>query len=534
MAQKVIVTNFSALTGKYGQSGIQEIKSALDAYVLADQERGNNTVIVPIDDAKTMKAYGNKTVTDAANEKQNKDAIDAVYAKLQPDYLVLLGATDVIPHQSLKNLMFNPPNDPDEFALSDLPYACDVPYGQEPGGFNAPTRVVGRIPDLTGSKDPQYMIDLLNTYSSWTQKPSSAYSDYLGLTALVWQGSTSLSLNNIFGNDSEIQTSPTAGPNWSTKFISRLAHFINCHGSPIDPFYYGQESSNYPQAHAASFLESTPDIQEGTVVAAECCYGAELYDPNDAGQMGICNTYLKRKAYGFLGSSTIAYGPADSNSDADLICQYFLKHVLEGSSTGRATLEARLDFIQESGLLDPVNLKTLCQFNLMGDPSIVPVTIPKSEKAPKAMRGVKGMDFEQTQRRVNLKAVGEALGRTVPVAKRLPIPKGGQAPSQTALKQILKQEKISSPKVMSFQIAAPASPLFRSTKRSLEIKSGPKAKTLPNRVHVVFETITTPKAVRGVKGVAKTAPEKIPPHGSALVAWEHDGKIISYRKVFQH
>ena len=44
-------------------------------------------------------------------------------------------------------------------------------------------------------------------------------------------------------------------------------------------------------------------------MAAECCYGAELYEPAKAqGQAGIANTYLGEGAIGFLGSTTIAYG----------------------------------------------------------------------------------------------------------------------------------------------------------------------------------------------------------------------------------
>ena len=80
----------------------------------------------------------------------------------------------------------------------------------------------------------------------------------------------------------------------------------------------------------------------GTVVAVECCYGAELYDPSDSDmQSGICSTYLRDGAYGYFGSSTIAYGPNQGNGQADLICQYFLDEVLNGASLGEATQRAR-------------------------------------------------------------------------------------------------------------------------------------------------------------------------------------------------
>ena len=59
----------------------------------------------------------------------------------------------------------------------------------------------------------------------------------------------------------------------------------------------------------------------------------------------MCNTYLANKAYGYFGSSTIAYGPSTTNDQADLMCQSFLKQVLAGASLGRAALQARLDYI---------------------------------------------------------------------------------------------------------------------------------------------------------------------------------------------
>ena len=87
----------------------------------------------------------------------------------------------------------------------------------------------------------------------------------------------------------------------------------------------------------------------------ECCYGGELYDPLllSSRQAGICNTYLAGKAYGYFGSGPIAYGPAEGNGSADLLCQYFLRRVLAGSSLGRAALEARQEFAQAGPDLGP-------------------------------------------------------------------------------------------------------------------------------------------------------------------------------------
>src|SRR5262249_9220547 len=165
-----------------------------------------------------------------------------------------------------------------------------------------------------------------------------------------------------------------------------------CHGSPNDYQFYGQPLHRQPgQQNQPIALDSCSidrKLAKGTVAAAECCYGGQLYDPAKAdGTPGICNTYLANKAYGFFGSTTIAYGPVETNDPtdyADILCEFFLKSVLRGASLGRATLEARQYYAWMRSPLDPTDLKTLCQFNLYADPSIAPVKPPPDSSSHSA------------------------------------------------------------------------------------------------------------------------------------------------------
>ena len=50
-----------------------------------------------------MKKLKAPLVNDPASTRENKRAIDGVYKALAPDYLMILGAIDVVPHQDLKN-----------------------------------------------------------------------------------------------------------------------------------------------------------------------------------------------------------------------------------------------------------------------------------------------------------------------------------------------------------------------------------------------------------------------------------------------
>jgi hypothetical protein len=319
-----------------------------------------------------------------------------------------------------------------------------------------------------------------------------------------------MSLRAVFGSGDRCQLSPPKGPKWKAAELKALSHFINCHGAPSDPQYYGQSGNSFPSAHSAAWVNGK--LSTGTVTAAECCYGAEMYDPADAGgQMGICNTYLASGAYGFLGSSTIAYGPAEGNGAADLLCQYFLREVLMGASLGRAALTARQEFARQGPVLDPIDQKTLAQFSLLGDPSIHPVMplTPDVAMAHGAVaKRLPSLDLDlvagRGDRRRSLEVWGEAIRLTVSVAVRTPKP-ALAPPIGKALRALAKQTNVSPSEIISFGVRAPKGPMA--------------AKALgPSRAvgfHMMFSP--TRKAARG------------PEQGRVVVAKEEGGKIVSYR-----
>ena len=499
MSDKVIVTNGSRLRKKYGSNSTTTgtIAKALKALVAADKKRGIKTTVVFMDDSVQMKKLNAPQVTSHKNAKQNKQAIDTIYSKLQPDYLMILGASDIVPHQPLKNTT---PDDGDPKAYSDLPYACSSPYSNEPSNFRSPTRVVGRLPDLVGSSDDGYLDGLLDTATTYKSRSASEFKDYLGITAKVWEDSTSLSVQNTFGTDSSLQKSPTKGPKWTDAQFKNRSHFINCHGSEADPHFYGQKGSNYPIAHSASLLAGK--IANGNVTSAECCYGAELYDPSlSGGQAGICNTYLEHGAYGFFGSTTIAYGPASGNGAADLMTQYFLIEVLTGASLGRAALIARQKFVGGASTLNPVDLKTLAQFYLLGDPSIHPVIATQTHSESNDLNLLKGISekvqafgLHRTNRRKQLILRGKALWDSVAYSKLSKAINPGGAVNR-ALQQIAKNLKLKKFEINSFNILGGVVPKSEFAKAKVkrvyhllegELSKSAKAPFIP-RVVVVAE-----------------------------------------------
>jgi hypothetical protein len=362
MATKVIFVDGQALETKYGPRAA-DVWAAVDRLIAADANRGIQTELIKLDDPSGP-AGGLAT---GAGWVEVKGAIDAILAAggRDPDYTMLLGGPDLLPHCELDNPA---PGDGDAKVPSDLPYACTAAASTSAADFIAPTRVVSRLPDVPGATDPKVLLEALELAIGWTVRPPRLYDACLGISADVWKGSTELSLTQLFGSAEGLRLAPPEGPGWGPLLGCR-SHFANLHGSPLSTQYFGQSGDSYPVAHDAAVVEG--QLQEGTIAAVEACYGAELFEPS--GQLPMPLTYLRSGAYAFFGSTTIAYGPTDANDYADVICRLFLAALLQGASIGRAGLEARQEYVAQSAPLDPVDLKTVAQFLILGDPSVQPV-----------------------------------------------------------------------------------------------------------------------------------------------------------------
>lgn len=418
---KIVVTNREPLLSKYGNNGLERIGNALIVLENADGRRGIRTGIVYLDDKTDMEKAGGKVVTNETDPRENKEAIDSVFNFYNPHYLMILGAPDILPHQDLDNPTDLPgddiPGDGDDHAWGDLPYACDAPYSRDPAHFVGPTRVVGRLPDMVGANEPSYLISLLKTAAEYKTRSLDEYSGYLGLSAEVWEGSTRLSLYNLFGNSNKLLLSPLSGPNYPDGELRNRMHFINCHGADGSPDFYGQGEYSFPKSLTSRSTGGT--IVDGTVAAVECCYGAQLYNSVELGiEQPICQSYLQQGAYGYFGSTTIAYGPAETNAEADLICQYFLLKLMEGASLGHAALMARQLFVRDTAQMDAMDLKTLAQFCLLGDPSVHPIAEGNATGVPAGEAIADADRYFRAERRQKMRLAGDFLTQTKPTASR--------------------------------------------------------------------------------------------------------------------
>lgn len=500
---KFILTHRRALLAKYGSAGLAKVDTALRSLVKADAKRGISTRVLHLDEAGEMAAYGGPVPASKPGAKDVKVAIDKLCGAEAPHYLLLLGGPDIVPLVALHNPAFGPEGDDDKSVPSDLPYACAAPYSTDPSRYMGPTRVVGRLPDLVGAKQPTLLTRFINAAARAKPLPRTSYEAAFSISAEKWHLSTELSVANTFGTAAQVNTVPPGTYKWSKGQLAARMHFINCHGGDASPDFYGQPSDveDFPIAHHAPWLKGK--VSAGTVVAAECCYGAQLWDPADAGGgVPMPIAYLQDGALGFFGSTNTAYGPSEGNGSADLICQFFLQQVLGGASMGRATLEARLKFAGGKTHLDPFDLKTLAQFYLLGDPSVQPVApsshaLTKTAAFRKAFSSTKDRTVRQL-RRERLERDGKHLAKSLPKLKKV---------SSTASHNV----------GAALDAMAKQSGLSGAVDRlSFELQSSAAVK---RHIHVVKGRRTEPGAGSPVVRVV------------ALVATEEDGQLIHVRRL---
>jgi hypothetical protein len=402
---KLSVTVKSRLEGKYKPADLQQINDAVKRWIQADAKRGIQTLHVHVDDATEMNAQGVEPVLGEATPEKIKQAIDDLCNKLTPtpDYLVLFGGDDIVPMFQVPNPSFGSglqELDTDKTVPSDNPYATHLPF-LPPDSTNPwiiPDRAIGRIPDML--PDPLYpnrkgdvgwLLDYLKTATNWTPKAASTYNRrYAICTAEAEDAGTEFMQKTFAESGAPLLCPPVSDAADSPATRDQLSaglHLIKCHGNQGDATFWGFEDENktkpYP-AITSTALRKLPHLKHPTVVAAMCCYGAQIFSPKDDDTWPVASTYLRKGAVGFVGSTMMAWVGTSGMGPADWIVQGYLKNVLAGDSLGSAFLACKQDYHSHYSLNDHIlsndEQKTLIEYVLLGDPSIHPVSSSQSSK----------------------------------------------------------------------------------------------------------------------------------------------------------
>ncbi len=541
-ATKVIVTHRGALEAKYGAKA-ERVFRAVEGLRAADAARGLETRLVALDRRADMAEFevspmGTQSRGEAAM-RGAKRCVDAIDAKLEPDYILILGGPDVVPMQSLANpagvlAEAGVGGDDDPDVPSDLPYACDGEFQDHPGYFIGATRIVGRLPDVPGAASPDYLVKVLRLAAESKPLPREAYADWMGLSARAWSESTTNSVRELFGDTSRLVFSPPKTDRWSPEALAPRLHFINCHGRNCDIAYLGDSGRSGDDREWVALTAPTlrGKVTPGTVVAAECCWGGKVFSPRKSdgaevhGRLGIPLEYLRQGAYGFFGSTTVAYGPNPEeprvkNDYADLVCRIFLQKVLEGASLGRAALEARLGYFKLDEWHDPLKLKTLAQFYLLGDPSIHPVETGASagERAVRVPVAVQRQAAEErAMRHAQLRREGRQITRTRARLEKLDMALSSE--DERRIREAL-PTGVRAKLPAIYALAADVEEAARGV-------APPRARGRANQVVLLLDRVG--RELRGEDDPEPGEVRRVPAYGGC-VAFIRDGEIVRIKKV---
>ncbi len=395
----VVFSTHTGLEKKYGLQTAEIIEREMQHLADAVSKRRHWSGLVFLPDAVKSDGPAGMSADAAVDPWQLKLALadlDQALAKKGQmiGALVIIGGPDVVPHHRLPN----PSDDDDAEVPSDNPYAtldsnyfvAEWPVGRIPGEKGSDAgMLLEQIRRMTRYHSqwkvtPAWVKPLLMLVS-WLDRipflrsfaPASSGAPSFGYSASVWRRS-SLAAFRPVGDGKALLVSP---PEFSGSFEpKRLTHvevgYYNLHGLPDTAEWYGQRDfseansgPDYPVALSAKDLVKNGRAPK--VVFSEACYGGLVENKSEA--QSLCLRFLSIGSTAVVASTVIAYGSvATPLIGADLLGQYFWKHLRDGRPVGEALLRARLDLVKEmtrrQGFLDAEDQKTLISFVLYGDP----------------------------------------------------------------------------------------------------------------------------------------------------------------------
>jgi len=358
----IILTNTSVLEN----SAKEKLLNALESYIDFRSAEGVHYVIL---DLATQKVSENKNV-DIVNIVDN--ILSTIYKVAIPKYIMIVGDSKVVPKMEWTNEC-RTAFDHDANVPSDLCYiACNTKspfkYKYNFNNVTAVGRVLGSI-----ANGMQESITYFNNTKTYKPVDVTQLNPYV-MTAAAWVNTTK---NDINGFADKILVSPPMAlpgvPNTTPISVipdsCRLV-VLNLHGSEIGYYYFGQGDGNnksyFCRAFSPDFL---PKHSKWFVMITSACYGAKGDEYNST-----VSTAQRNYCIDFLGSSRISYGSANPEylTCSDVITRTFITSLHANKTAGQSFIDALKAIYSNGDNLNMHNAKTIAEFALYGDPSIIP------------------------------------------------------------------------------------------------------------------------------------------------------------------
>jgi hypothetical protein len=362
----LIITSRRRLREVYGAGGARRVVTALQRLLAARTARGLATQLIWIEEGLPGLGVAGAAVEPAAVSQQ----LAALAAALGRDgrrleSVLIAGGPDIVPFHEAPNPT---PYDGDASVPGDSGYSASNQYEL------VSEWAVGRLPGAARS-DPTLLLKLIETASTYRLSLDQPLKPF-GYATEAWRRAATEVYAEVPGAQPLLISPPTLATTLNRTLLegARLI-YCNLHGVRDGPLWYGQPSDRRALVAALRPADLEGLDLRGAVVVSEACYGAAITGRDEHTSLALA--FLARGAAGFLGATAISYGPpSPPPGEADLIALHFLRALrTPGTTLGSALLAARAgmlrDTLAQQATLDEDDQKTLLEFVLYGDPTLV-------------------------------------------------------------------------------------------------------------------------------------------------------------------
>ena len=293
--------------------------------------------------------------------------------KIKPEYLFIIGGTEIIPMPIFDNL--SNVDVPDFDYDTDIPYSYLKSYEVEDMIWDGSLYYedvklnVGRLPfgdDFQKTQLTNYFNKVISALEDGFE-----IKNCFGLSAEGWQDASETVLDNLDVPNKFIDFSPNVSLSDIDEIFDENSDvlYFNLHGSdaPEQPQFFGDWD-------AAISPDQISKLVKNNIIITEACYGAKFIGYDTSNSMLLNSIHQNTLAY--FGSSRIAFGSSTYFLfSADVIAHSVLGSLSNNLTVGQALSKARIDNIESAededdfSLID-LSLVTAIEFNLYGDPSL--------------------------------------------------------------------------------------------------------------------------------------------------------------------
>jgi hypothetical protein len=354
----LIVTSAAGLRATYGEGGAMLVETKLAQ------------VVSTLPSARLQTLASPSVATALHAELKSSISQQRVTQEQLTSGILIVGDQRVFPSFVVPNPVSDRILDPDTTVLTDNPYGQFD--WQQPEQCILPPFPVGRL--AAGASDPPTSLCSLLDSLIALRRQAGLRTGYVEITSRQWQDA-SRSVMSTLAPSARVIVSPD-GRVTAANPAALDCRFLYCnlHGFPNDSAWSGYDNGLSRPVPALTPDAIQTQFVSGTVVFTEACYGLATSGKKTAASNAL--SFLSAGAAAVIGSTGLAFGTADVKPqdliDADVLARSFFNSALRsGSSIGQCLLQARKSLRATAPISDVYLIKTLLEFQLLGDPGYV-------------------------------------------------------------------------------------------------------------------------------------------------------------------